>query len=401
VSIVTGEHTGERSRYTRNQMHPKILVSAGEASGDLYAALVVEELRRLVPDAESFGSTGPRLRAAGVRTVVDAQSLAVAGLLEVVTHIPRIYGEYRKLLRAAQREPPDVAVLTDSPDFHLRVARRLAARGVPVIYLVAPQVWAWRKGRLAGMRRSLRHLLCIFPFEEEYFRREGLAATYIGHPLAGRVGPALSREEFFRKHRLVPERRLIVVLPGSRRGEAARHLPALRDAAERLSRDEDMNFILPASATTGSEFFRKRMGDTPIQVIEGESWDAIAHADLALAASGTVTVEAALLGTPMVTYYKVTTPSWIAGRLLVRVPFYSMVNLIAGRSVVPELMQGRMTGVNLAAEARRLLADQTARAEMREGLAQVRRRLSTGERAPHRAGAIIQEIWEGQVAHVS
>lgn len=382
-------------------MHPKILVSAGEASGDLYAALVVEELRRLVPDAEFFGSTGPRLRAAGVRTVVDAQSLAVAGLLEVVTHIPRIYGEYRKLLRAAQREPPDVAVLTDSPDFHLRVARRLAARGVPVIYLVAPQVWAWRKGRLAGMRRSLRHLLCIFPFEEEYFRREGLAATYIGHPLAGRVRPALSREEFFRKHRLVPERRLIVVLPGSRRGEAARHLPALRDAAERLSRDEDMNFILPASATTGSEFFRKRMGDTPIQVIEGESWDAIAHADLALAASGTVTVEAALLGTPMVTFYKVTTPSWIAGRLLVRVPFYSMVNLIAGRSVVPELMQGRMTGLNLAAEARRLLADQTARAEMREGLAEVRRRLSTGERAPHRAGAIIQEIWEGQVAHVS
>lgn len=401
MSIVTGEHTGERSRYTRNQMHPKILVSAGEASGDLYAALVVEELRRLVPDAEFFGSTGPRLRAAGVRTVVDAQSLAVAGLLEVVTHIPRIYGEYRKLLRAAQREPPDVAVLTDSPDFHLRVARRLAARGVPVIYLVAPQVWAWRKGRLAGMRRSLRHLLCIFPFEEEYFRREGLVATYIGHPLAGRVGPALSREEFFRKHRLVPERRLIVVLPGSRRGEAARHLPALRDAAERLSRDEDMNFILPASATTGSEFFRKRMGDTPIQVIEGESWDAIAHADLALAASGTVTVEAALLGTPMVTFYKVTTPSWIAGRLLVRVPFYSMVNLIAGRSVVPELMQGRMTGLNLAAEARRLLTDQTARAEMREGLAEVRRRLSTGERAPHRAGAIIQEIWEGQVAHVS
>ena len=145
-------------------MHPKILVSAGEASGDLYAALVVEELRRLVPDAEFFGSTGPRLRAAGVRTVVDARSLAVAGLLEVVAHIPRIYREYRKLLQAAQREPPDVAVLTDSPDFHLPVARRLVARGVPVIYLVAPQVWAWRKRRLAGMRRSVRHLLCIFPF---------------------------------------------------------------------------------------------------------------------------------------------------------------------------------------------------------------------------------------------
>ena len=382
-------------------MHPKILVSAGEASGDLYAAWVVEELRRLWPDAEFFGCTGPQLRAAGVRTVVDAASLAVVGLLEVVSHIPRIYGEYRKLLTSARQERPDIAILTDSPDFHLRTARRLHAIGIPVVYLVAPQVWAWRKGRLKAMRRHLRRLLCIFPFEEEYFTREGMAATYIGHPLVGRVRPSLSREEFFRKHRLAPDRPLIVVLPGSRRGEAARHLPALQDAAERLYRDQATNFVLPASATTGGQFFRDRMGHTPIQVIEGESWDAMAHADLALAASGTVTVEAALLGTPMVTFYKVTAPSWVVGKLLVRVPFYSMVNLIAGRAVVPELMQSRMTGENLAAEARRLLTDEAARAEMREGLAEVRRRLSSGGSAPHRAAAIIQEIWEGQVAHVS
>jgi len=382
-------------------MHPKILVSAGEASGDLYAALVVEELRRHWPEAEFFGCTGPRLRAAGVRTVVDAASLAVVGLLEVVGHIPRIYGEYRKLLAAARRERPDVAILTDSPDFHLRVARRLHAQRTPVIYLVAPQVWAWRKGRLKGMRRSLRRLLCIFPFEEEYFTREGLDATYIGHPLAGLVRPALTREEFFRKHGLAADRPLIVVLPGSRRGEAARHLPALRDAVERLHREEASNFVLPAAATAGVEFFRKRMGGSPVRVIAGESWDAMAYADLALAASGTVTVEAALLGTPMVTFYKVTTPSWIAGKLLVRVPFYSMVNLIAGRAVVPELMQGRMTGERLAAEARRLLSDAGARAAMREGLAEVRNRLAGGGSAPARAAAIIQEILEGQVAHVS
>jgi lipid-A-disaccharide synthase len=387
------------ARYTRSQMAPKILVSAGEASGDLYAALVVEELRRLWPDADFFGCTGPRLRAAGVRTVVDAASLAVVGLLEVVGHIPRIYGEYRKLLAAGHREKPDFAVLTDSPDFHLRVARRLHSQGIPVVYLVAPQVWAWRKGRLKGMRRTLRRLLCIFPFEEEYFRREGVETTYIGHPLATLVKPSLSREEFFRKHNLAADRPLVVVLPGSRRGEAARHLPALRNAVERLH--GEANFVLPASATTGAGFFRRRMGQTPVRVIEGESWDALAHADVALAASGTVTVEAALLGTPMVTFYRVTTPSWIAGKLLVRVPFYSMVNLIAGRAVAPELMQSRMTGENLANEARRLLHDEGARAEMREGLAEVRRRLTTGESAPRRAAAIIQEIWEGQVAHVS
>src|SRR6202521_2930827 len=166
-------------------MHPKILVSAGEASGDLYAALLVEELRRLWPDAAFFGCTGPRLRAAGVQTAVDAASLAVVGLLEVIAHIPRIYGEYRKLLAAVREQKPDLAILTDSPDFHLRVARRLRQQGVPVVYLVAPQAWAWRKGRVKQMRRDISRLLGIFPFEEEFFRREGVDATYIGHPLAG------------------------------------------------------------------------------------------------------------------------------------------------------------------------------------------------------------------------
>jgi lipid-A-disaccharide synthase len=382
-------------------MRRKILVSAGEASGDLYASLVVDQLRRAWPDAECFGCTGPRLRASGVRTVVDAASLAVVGLLEVVAHIPRIYGEYRKLLAAAREEKPDLAILTDSPDFHLPVARRLHRQGVPVVYLVAPQAWAWRKRRLKAMRRTLRRVLCIFPFEEAFFARAGVPATYIGHPLVGLVAPSLSREEFFRKHGLAAGRPLIAVLPGSRRGEAARHLPAVLDAVERLCREQALNLILPASATTGAAFFRERMGPSPVRVIEGESWDAMAHADLVLAASGTVTVEAALLGTPMVTFYKVTPLSWMAGKLLVRVPFYSMVNLIAGRAVVPELMQSRMTGETIAREARRLLADPGARAEMKAGLDEVREKLSrAGISAPRRAAAIIQEILEGQVAHV-
>lgn len=385
------------------KMHRKILVSAGEASGDLYASLVVEELRRTHPDTEFFGCTGPRLRNAGVRTVVDSASLAVVGLLEVVSHIPRIYGEYRKLLAEARSQKPDLAILTDSPDFHLRVARRLARDGIPVVYLVAPQAWAWRKGRVRTIRRTVARLLCIFPFEEQFFVREGVRATYIGHPLAGLVRPSLTRDEFFKKHRLAAGRPLIAVLPGSRRGEAARHLPALLDAAERLYREKAVNLVLPASATTGIAFFRERMGRSPILVIEGESWDAMAHADLALAASGTVTVEAALLGTPMVTFYRVTTPSWIMGKLLVRVPFYSMVNLIAGRALVPELMQDQMTGERIAGEARRLLADGPARQEMKAGLAEVRDRLAmgSGEAPARRAAAVVQEILEGEVAHVS
>jgi lipid-A-disaccharide synthase len=388
-------------------MARNILVSAGEASGDLYASLVVRELRRVWPDAQFFGCTGPHLRAAGVETIVDAASLAVVGLLEVVAHIPRIYGEYRKLMSAARVRRPDVAILTDSPDFHLRAARRLDRQGTPVVYLVAPQAWAWRKGRVKTMRRTLRRLLCIFPFEEEFFTREGVNAVYIGHPLAGRVRPSLTRDEFFRKHRLSGGRPLIAVLPGSRRGESSRHLPALLDAVDRLYRDQAVNFVLPASATTGVAFFQERIGRAPVRVIDGESWDAMAHADVALAASGTVTVEAALLGTPMVTFYRVAAPSWIAGKMLVDVPFYSMVNLIAGRAVVPELMQGAMTGENLAREARRLLDDEPARREMKAALAEVAARLSgsaDGEErmpAPVRAAAIIQEVLEGQAAHVS
>jgi lipid-A-disaccharide synthase len=256
-------------------MRRKILVSAGEASGDLYASLVVNQLRSIWPDAEFFGCTGPRLRATGVRTVVDAASLAVVGLLEVVAHIPRIYGEYRKLVAAAREEQPSLAVLTDSPDFHLRVARRLRSMGVPVVYLVAPQVWAWRKGRLKQMRRTLERVLCIFPFEEQFFRDEGVRATYIGHPLAGLVRPALSREGFFRKHDLDQSRPLIAVLPGSRRGEAARHLPALKDAVRRMESVQASNWVLPASATTGAAFFRERLGGSPIRVIEekaGTPW---------------------------------------------------------------------------------------------------------------------------------
>lgn len=363
--------------------------------------MLVEELRRAWPDSEFFGCAGPRMRRAGVEPVIEAESLAVVGLAEVVTHLPRIYGRYRKLVEAAQRRLPDVAILTDSPDFHLRVARRLKRLGVPVLYLVAPQVWAWRKGRIPLIRRTVDRLLCIFPFEEGFFREHGIPAWYIGHPLAGRVRPALEKSEFFRKHRLDPSRQLVTVLPGSRKGEAARHLPPLLDAVERIYRQQVTHFLLPASEITGAAFFRDRIARAPIQVIEGETWDAIAHADLALAASGTVTVEAALAGTPMITFYRVTALSWLAGRLLVRVPFYSMVNLVAGRAVVPELMQAQMTGERLAAEALRLLGDAGAREQMRRDLAEVAGRLSGEGHAMAKAAALVEELMEGHAAHVS
>ena len=383
----------------------RVLISAGEASGDLYAASLVARLRRGWPDTDFYGCTGPLMRQAGVRTVVDAASLAVVGLVEVLAHIPRIYGEYRKLLAASRKDPPDLAILTDSPDFHLRLAARLKAAGIPVVYLVAPQVWAWRQGRLGQMRKVIDRLLCIFPFEEEFFRQNNIPVTYIGHPLSTLVRTSMPKAEFFRKHRLPPERPLLVVLPGSRRGEAARHLGTLLEAVDRLYQVQASSFLLPASATTGAAFFRERIGRAPIQVIEGETWDAIGHADVALAASGTVTVEAALLGTPLVTYYRVSPLSWFLGRRFVKTPFLCMVNLVAGRKIVPELMQDEFTAANLADEARRILDNEPVRRQMKIDLAQVASRLSAGsdpmDRAVSAIGAVMERLNKEDPIHVA
>lgn len=339
------------------------------------------------------------MRAAGVRAVVNAEDLSVVGLVEVLGHIPRIYREFRELVAEAAREKPDLAILTDSPDFHLRLARRLNRLGVPVVYLVAPQVWAWRKRRVKLVRRFVDHLLCIFPFEEEYFRARGCHATYIGHPLSRMVRPKLSREEFLKKHRIPADRPLVTLLPGSRIGEATRHLSALVDCTTQLHRERASTFLLSVPAGLGSTF-REPIRRSSIQIIEGETWDAIAHADLAVAASGTVTVEAALLGTPMVTFYKVTELSWWIGRFLVDVPFYTMVNLVAGRRIVPELMQNDVTGSNLAREASRLLEDEGARDQMKAGLEEVAASLSGTDDPMARAADVVQKLLEEGLSDV-
>jgi lipid-A-disaccharide synthase len=399
----------------------RVFISAGEASGDLYASRVVEALRARHPDAEFFGCAGPRMQAAGVRAIVDARSLAVAGLVEVIPHIPRIWREFRKLCRSfsnykndkndksGKNGKPDIAVLTDSPDFHLRLAKKLKRQGIPVVYLIAPQAWAWRQGRVRTMRATIQRLLCIFPFEEEFFRARGVPASYIGHPLAGMVRPSMTRAEFLDRLGISsgghgPAPTIITLLPGSRHGEVARHLPYVLDAAGRILRSREKSvrplFVLALPPGFGYEkseirhtvkFWERKEGAS-IQQMEGATWDALAYSQLALAASGTVTVEAALLGAPMVTFYRVNELSWLLGRWLVRAPFLSMVNLVAGRRVAPELIQGEMTGERIAAEAIRLLDDESAREEMRAGLAEVKAKLASGGDPMETAAEWIEKV---------
>ena len=374
---------------------PKILISAGEPSGDRYAATLVEALRRRHPDLEFFGCAQPLMLAAGVRPVIDAAKLHVVGVFEVLTHIPGIWKEYRRLIRAAATERPVLAILTDSPDFHLRVARQLALRKIPVVYLVAPQAWAWRSGRTRQMARDIQKLLCIFPFEERWFRDRGVPTDYIGHPLARQVKPTVTPADFRRELGIPAGHRLVALLPGSRPGEVRRHWPILLAAVEKL-KNRPITFVLGAVPSLGEQFFVNQMGSATIQgsvsnvkVIEGRTWDLLASADLALAASGTVTVEAALLGTPMVTFYRVTPASWALGKWLVRTPYFTMANLIADEKLVPELMQNEATGDRLAAETARLLDSPADLAQMRAGLARVARLLHTGHDPIERAADIV------------
>jgi lipid-A-disaccharide synthase len=321
------------------------------------------------------------MRATGVETVVDSSSLSVVGLVEVLHHIPRIYGEYRKLLRAVDERRPVAAILTDSPDFHLRLAKQLHRRGIPVFYLVAPQAWAWRAGRAVTLSRNVKELHCIFPFEEEFFRQRGVEAHYIGHPLTRKVHVSSSREQFLSSHQLSASHPVVTLCPGSRRGEVGRHLDVLAATVARMSAEQPCQFVLATPAGSRQRFsdgfLDPFLRQTGVKWVEGETWDTMAHADVTLAASGTVTIEAALLGAPMVTYYKVTPVTWWLGQFLVRVPYYSMVNLVAGRRLVEEFIQDRMQPSLLADAALTLLNDEARRDAMREGLRQVRQTLWT------------------------
>jgi lipid-A-disaccharide synthase len=356
----------------------ELMVVAGEASGDLHAASLVRELRRRHPDLSVFGCGGPRLADAGCELLVNASDVAVVGLFEVVRHLPRIYGHYRRLVQAMLQRRPRTVVLVDFPDFNLRLACRARNAGINTTYFISPQLWAWREGRVETVRRCVSQMICIFPFEREFYARHGIEACYVGHPLLDIAHPASTREEFYRKHSLRPDSEVIAVLPGSRRREVEFHLPILLEAAAQLHRHRQSQFLIPVAPTLDPGFVRSQVPASQtdyVHVIAGEVYDAIAHARLAIVSSGTATVETALVGTPMVVVYRLSDWTYRLGRRLVRSPFYAMVNLILSRGVVPELIQHGFTSQAVVNWAVKLLDEGEERASMRAQLALVRERL--------------------------
>ncbi len=359
----------------------RILISAGEASGEFYGAKLVEALRREIsqrvpqPPLEFFGVGGDQMRDAGCELLVEAREIAEVGIVEVVKHIPRIYRRFREVVREAERRRPDAAVLIDFPDFNLRLARELHRRGVPVIYYVSPQLWAWKQGRIERVRKYVREMLVIFPFEEQFYREHGIEAEFVGHPLADLPLPAVTREDFAAEYKLDASRPWIALLPGSRRGEISRILPVLLEAARLLG--PEYVYIVPVASTLEpgwvASFLRGYSG--PPVTFTRDARATLLHARVAAVASGTSTLEAALIGTPLTMVYGVAPLTWKLGRRLVKVDRFAMVNLIADRDVVPELVQDDFTPERVSAELRKLLPDGEARDTMLADFHEIRRRL--------------------------
>jgi lipid-A-disaccharide synthase len=383
----------------------RVLISAGEASGEMYGAQLIEALHRRDPQLEFFGVGGERMRTAGCDTVVDAKDLSVVGITEILSHLPKIYGRYRHLVAEADKRKPDLAIVIDSPAFNWRVARQMKKRGIPVVYYVAPQFWAWRQGRVRLLRQYIDKALVIFPFEEKFYRDRGVDATFVGHPLAELPHPAIARNDYAAQFHIDPAKQWITLMPGSRVQEVRMNLPNILEAAAQLG--DAYEFLLPVAPTLDRTFLESLIDQPTMRrtvrcsiTLVPESLPALWHSRAGIIASGTATVEAAMMRTPFVMVYRVSPLTYLLGKPRVKVPRFAMVNLIAGEQVVPELVQHDFTAANVVARLQEILPDGVARNRMLEGLTQVKARLRApgsategpGQHPADQAAAIVWTI---------
>jgi lipid-A-disaccharide synthase len=373
-------------------MERSLFISAGEASGEQYGAMLIAALRRLSPESIAcFGLGGEKMRAAGADLVVEAREVAVVGLVEVIRHLPEIRSRFQQLLAAIDQRKPAAAVLIDFPDFNLRLARELHKRGIPVIYFVSPQLWAWRQSRIKQVQKYVTKMLVIFPFEVDFYARHKLDVEYVGHPLADLPAPGLDRAAYAGRWKLDVAATWIALLPGSRQQELERHLPEMLNAAAQLG--NDFAFVLPVASTIDHHWVEARVKPYPIKIaLVDDARAALAHCRTAVVASGTATVEAALTGNPFIVVYRVAGMTYHLGRRLVKLPNYAMVNLIAGRTIVPELIQHDFSAARVLEELNRIIPEGAEREQMQQNLAEVSERLKPGSTpaAERAARAVLQ-----------
>ncbi len=360
----------------------KLAVVAGEASGDLHAAEVVRELKKLTPDLQTFGIGGDLLQRQGTKILYHAREMGIVGLFNVIRHLGMFRRIFRELLELIEKERPDLVLLVDYPDFNLRVAKRCKEMGLRVVYYISPQIWAWRRGRVKQIAKYVDHMVVIFPFEEDFYRQHNVPVTYVGHPLI---------EQMAMLKRPAPKagRTRVALLPGSRRMEINALLPPMLDAVDILKRDQNIEpFILQAPTIDFPELeaiVRSKGADVPI--LPHDRGEALAASDLALSSSGTATLECAIAGTPVVVMYRLSPMTYLLAKWLVRLPHFSLVNIVAGKRIVPELLQDEVTGENIAAAARDLLARKDC---VQKDLAAVKARLGEYGASRRAAEAIMR-----------
>ncbi|MCK9532922.1 MAG: lipid-A-disaccharide synthase [Gammaproteobacteria bacterium] len=355
-----------------------IMIIAGEASGDARAAGLVRAVKRQDPSVRFFGIGGDHLRAEGVETMVDSRVMAVVGLFEVLAHFRTIYGALQLMRRKLREERPDLLILVDYPDFNLRLAKTAKALGIKVLYYISPQVWAWRQKRVYTIKGRIDHMAVVFPFEVPFYEKAGVPVTFVGHPLVEEVPHGLERETACRQLGLDPARKVLGLFPGSRRSEITRLLPVLLDAAAKLHRDHpDLQFVLPRASTLSEADFAPYFAgrDLPVTQVEGRAYEVMAACDAIVSASGTATLEIALMQVPLVVIYRIAPLSYRIMRRLVRVDHIGLCNIVAGERIAPELIQDAATPDNVAAEAEALLFDEARNRATRERLAVMRQRL--------------------------
>jgi lipid-A-disaccharide synthase len=350
---------------------PSVLIVAGEASADLHGASLVAALRTLSPSTRLWGAGGAAMRSAGFEADVRAERIAVAGLTEILTALPRIWRCLRRLERLARERRPAVIVLIDLPDFNLRLARRLRSLGIPIVYYISPQLWAWREKRVEQIRALVDQMLCILPFEQSFYERHGVRAQFVGHPLVRQLAGGIDRNQAKNSLGLTSEQGpVLALLPGSRPKEVSRHLPPMLEGVKRIKRYFPNAIpVIPVASTIQRRRVQSLVdrAGVPAVIVDGQAVEALAASDVAVVCSGTATLQAALLGRPMVVVYRVSWLTYQIVRRLVRVSQIALVNLIAGRAVVPELVQDRLTPAAIDAEVRRFLEDPLLRIRTRQG----------------------------------
>jgi lipid-A-disaccharide synthase len=387
----------EKANYWRGQAGIiSLMIVAGEASGDKHGAKLAAALRALRPDVqfEFFGAGGDEMRSAGVETLVDAREVAIMGALEVAKALPKFLRVFRRLREAAKARKPDLVVLLDWPEFNLRLAKRLRQDGHRVAYYISPQIWAWRSYRIRGIRRDVEKMLVILPFEQDYYRQRGVEVEYVGHPLLDSVRVTTIREEFCSKHKLDPAKPIVALLPGSRHSELKHILPPLLETAAKLGQTHlHIQFILPLARTFNREEIAAETAPlSNLKLIEHDTYNAVAAADLAVVASGTATLETAIIGTPLIVVYRASSLNWRIFWPLINTEFVGMPNLIAGREVAPELLQDDLNAERLSKEIVAFLDEPARLTQARHDLAEVRDKLGEANASERAAKQILAMV---------